>query len=422
MSFKKAARNYGVSSSLCLLAFGSYENIYGRELLSQEFKEIQNLPSFRETSNFPLNDPPCLEVEKTFPHKKGLSHSSESLFSSRKKVKIRHRPGKSLHSPGNLSFESEEENLPPSPLKGGSIRSGTQEKTTFSSLFNQNSLPNYSFSQGTSCSLISESSSSSSSPSIEIQLIPPASPSAGIMEILPAEMLVMIFSQLKMEDLKSISQTCPYGYKLASMVRRESKDLKIDSKKFDSKYMREIMKAPLNKTFYRNIVKLEVGRISHISLKFLKDIPNLTSLNASNTALTPQQLGYIGNRTTLKRLNISKNKYLESFSPLTPLKSLKSLNISGCKVTDEKISSLPNLENLTHLNISWNDMEELTPLPLPQLKFLNISYNSIKEINPSSLPKSLTSLDLSRNFMSEASIKTLRKSFPLLKNILNKGA
>ncbi|HLZ16129.1 MAG TPA: leucine-rich repeat domain-containing protein, partial [Cyclobacteriaceae bacterium] len=126
--------------------------------------------------------------------------------------------------------------------------------------------------------------------------------------------------------------------------------------------------------------------------------------------------------TSIEKLDLSGNHYLQTFEPLSAFKNLRILNLSYTTVED--LSPIRNLTELTELNLSHTGVHDLSPLRysvklikldisntliadvavlqrMPKLQFLDLGATGIKDINPIAGLTGLVSLNLRATPLSE---------------------
>ena len=90
-------------------------------------------------------------------------------------------------------------------------------------------------------------------------------------------------------------------------------------------------------------------------LSFLGDLPDLESLNVSDTGLDSEGLRYIGRANSLEDLHLGRNKGIDS-AAMTELQhstSLVVLSLNYTNVGDAGIANLPNARGMASIYIAW---------------------------------------------------------------------
>lgn len=83
--------------------------------------------------------------------------------------------------------------------------------------------------------------------------------------------------------------------------------------------------------------------------------------------------------TVAEELNLSNNRLIQSFEPLSQFKNLKRLNLSNTEIID--LSPLRNLTDLVDLNLSHTAVRDLSPLKYSSnLTKLNIDHTKVNDI------------------------------------------
>ena len=110
--------------------------------------------------------------------------------------------------------------------------------------------------------------------------------------------------------------------------------------------------------------------------------------------------GDIRKITSLEELDLSNNRYIQSFEPLSQLKNLKVLNLSGTSVND--LTPIRNLTDLVDLNLSRTAIRDISPLKYSSnLVKLNISNTQVEDIGVIRRTAKLQSLDLSATIVND---------------------
>ncbi len=130
-------------------------------------------------------------------------------------------------------------------------------------------------------------------------------------------------------------------------------------------------------------------------LSLLSSYPHLKSLYITDTAVTTEELGYIGALTGLETLSLSGCS-LATTSPLEGLTGLTYLDLSNNTIRN--IQALSGMTGLQELNLHQNALTDLTALQgLQALRILDISSNAVSSLSPLLGLNALTWLDASVN-------------------------
>ena len=130
-------------------------------------------------------------------------------------------------------------------------------------------------------------------------------------------------------------------------------------------------------TGFQKLKHLNLSNIDHLKLSFLRDLPNLHSLNLSNF----NGSFIIDGLQNLHYLDLSNTEIVD-ISSLNKLTNLRTLNLSNNEI--QNITSLENLKQLRYLDLSNNQINEVTGKiidRLPSLKYLNLENNPIRGID-----------------------------------------
>lgn len=130
-------------------------------------------------------------------------------------------------------------------------------------------------------------------------------------------------------------------------------------------------------------------------LSILSSYPHLTALHITDTAVTSEELNYIGALTGLEKLSLSGCS-LASVNALDGLKELAYLDLSNNTIRN--IQALSGMTKLEELNLNQNALTDLSALQsLSSLRILNVASNSLTALNPLYGLSSLSWLDASSN-------------------------
>lgn len=136
------------------------------------------------------------------------------------------------------------------------------------------------------------------------------------------------------------------------------------------------------------------GQLSHIS-----QLPNLEEVIITNMAVQAEELPYLAQLKSLKRLTLSKCS-LSTTVGLEQATGLTYLNLSNNSLRD--IASLSKLLNLEELDLSTNALKDLLALSgLKTLIDLNVSHNELTSLTPLSTVAGLEKLNVANNNLSE---------------------
>ena len=146
--------------------------------------------------------------------------------------------------------------------------------------------------------------------------------------------------------------------------------------------------------------------ITDSMLPHLRQLKNLTKLSLFDQRITDEGLQYLGEITTLVKLNFGRCDEItdDGLQHLAQLKNLTKLNVEGChKITDNGIQIVGDLKNMTKLDLDGcSKITDHGLQHLPQLKKLtHLSLEECNKITDSGLQhlgqmKKLTKLDLRR--------------------------
>jgi hypothetical protein len=104
--------------------------------------------------------------------------------------------------------------------------------------------------------------------------------------------------------------------------------------------------------------------------------------------------------TAIDELDISNNRFIQSFDPLTQFKNLKSLNLSQTGIND--LWPIRNLSELTELNLSHTGIGDLAPLKyLSKMIRLNLNGTGVNDISVVQRMQKLQSVDLGGTSISD---------------------
>jgi len=104
--------------------------------------------------------------------------------------------------------------------------------------------------------------------------------------------------------------------------------------------------------------------------------------------------------TSIEELDISNNKYIQTFEPLSQLRNLKSLNLSSTNIND--LTPIRNLTELIELNLGRTSVRDLSPLKYSgNLLKLDINHTDVSDITVVQRMPKLEFLDLSATNVSD---------------------
>ena len=126
------------------------------------------------------------------------------------------------------------------------------------------------------------------------------------------------------------------------------------------------------------------------------------------------QINDIKNITSIEKLDLSNNTYIQNIEPLARLLNLTSLDLSGTNIND--LTPIRNLTELDTLNLSHTKITDLTPLKYSgKLISLTINRTSVADISIVEKMPALQHLDISKttvaDFSSIATLIQLRKAY-----------
>lgn len=144
---------------------------------------------------------------------------------------------------------------------------------------------------------------------------------------------------------------------------------------------------------YNNCVSLQKLYISgfHINDKFvnmISELPFLTKLSICYSNIADQNLDGLGMNPRLRYLDVSGNKYIRSLTFLRSVPQLMSLDVSDTNITDESLSQVTLIKGLKKLALSETDVSDsiiesiykltkLTELDITDTKITEFGYASI---------------------------------------------
>ncbi|MBI1769603.1 MAG: leucine-rich repeat domain-containing protein [Bacteroidetes bacterium] len=126
--------------------------------------------------------------------------------------------------------------------------------------------------------------------------------------------------------------------------------------------------------------------------------------------------------TAIEELDISNNKYIQVFEPLSQLRNLKTLNLTGTNAAD--LTPIRNLTELIELNLARTSIRDLSPLKysnnllkfdinhtevsditivqrMPKLQFLDLSFSNVSDFTPIAGLSELITLNLKSTKLSD---------------------
>lgn len=139
------------------------------------------------------------------------------------------------------------------------------------------------------------------------------------------------------------------------------------------------------------------GPVGEMSV--LSSFSHLTTLEIANTAISTDEMDFVGAVTTLSRLALT-NCNVVTVSPLENLTGLIYLDLSNNTVRN--LQPLAGMINLQELYLRQNAVVDLTALSgLGALRTLDVSHNSVASLSPILNLTSLTRLDASTNLLTD---------------------
>ncbi len=139
------------------------------------------------------------------------------------------------------------------------------------------------------------------------------------------------------------------------------------------------------------------GPVGEMSI--LSSFSHLTTLEVANTAISTDELDFVGAATTLSRLVLT-NCNVVTVSPLENLTGLTYLDLSNNTVRN--LQPLTGMINLQELYLRQNAVVDLTALSgLGALRILDVSHNSVVSLSPILSLTSLSRLDASTNLLTD---------------------
>ena len=182
---------------------------------------------------------------------------------------------------------------------------------------------------------------------------------------------------------------------------------------FPDPNLRAALEGALGKEVGDDITQVEMASLASL-YAFESGIQDLTGLEFA-VNLTGLRLGLneisdlsaLRGLTSLKVLDLHRNRKISDLSPLRDLTQLTWLSLRGNKIVD--VSPLKDLRSLTYLHVGYNNISDVTPLQtLINLKYLDIELNRISDLLPISALVNLIYLDFDTNWVSDLSpLKTL---------------
>ncbi len=134
-------------------------------------------------------------------------------------------------------------------------------------------------------------------------------------------------------------------------------------------------------------------------LNYISSLPDLTTLQISNTTVEESVISIIAGLPKLRELSL-ENCGISSISPLANAKNLVTLNLSGNAIRN--LNSLSSMKQLTELELQHNAISDLAPIAqLTTLTKLNVSYNAVTSLAPISGLTSLQHLDAGTNSITD---------------------
>lgn len=171
------------------------------------------------------------------------------------------------------------------------------------------------------------------------------------------------------------------------------------------------------------------GQLVHIS-----QLPNLEEVVITNTVVQAEELPYLGQLKSLKKLTMQKcslstvsgleqagslthlvlsNNSLRDIAPLSKLQALEELDLSNNALKD--VLALSGLKNLITLDLSHNDLTSLSALSTASsLENLNVANNSLTELTGVAELSHLVNLNASNNSLSAVSLLSANTELEVL--------
>jgi len=226
---------------------------------------------------------------------------------------------------------------------------------------------------------------------------------------IPREIICMIFSSLKLNDIGSVSTVCKDWNTLCwSFVR-----------KFSIASKNQGQWQCLKKMIRLQTLEIETNKQEiHEAVSELTSLRKLCIQNAYY--VRNEELQHLSKLTQLKYLSLSCGYSHLKLDFLESMTHLEKICISRTKVTDAGIDTLCNLTSLQHIYLYRTDItdEGLEKLSkLPNLNTLDIACNShITDIGVGSLNKmtSLRHVDIGDTRISSGGMESLRTTNPNL--------
>lgn len=119
-------------------------------------------------------------------------------------------------------------------------------------------------------------------------------------------------------------------------------------------------------------VNLSGAQVSARGLGYLSNLPNLESLDASNTRVAADSLMAIGQSKSLRSINISGSDADDRVvGELSKIPHLQTLNLSNTRISTNAVSDLGSMRELTDLSLMGTATDQmiagLTALPIRRL-------------------------------------------------------
>ena len=173
----------------------------------------------------------------------------------------------------------------------------------------------------------------------------------------------------------------------------------------------------------KDLINAKLLDLSGINLQVIPSwlfrFHNLRYLNLSNTNIDIKEIKKLLNANSFEKLDvlILSNNILfedsnESFDDLINiLPNLNSLDLSNTQGGALNYKGIDKLKNLQELNLNHNKIEGIEQLALDRLKNLQkieISFNRLESVDLSLFPKTISSIDLSNNGLKELKVVELQ--------------
>ncbi|HEY9679680.1 MAG TPA: hypothetical protein V6C76_16880 [Drouetiella sp.] len=102
---------------------------------------------------------------------------------------------------------------------------------------------------------------------------------------------------------------------------------------------------------------------NNVLLSKLGAMPQIESLDLSDSMLSREGTQFLQNLVNLKKLDVSNTRVMSSsLNPLRGMHNLEDLNLSGTQVNESIVSILPKIKSLKKLNVTDTDIKSTTVL------------------------------------------------------------